>query len=268
MQVIDFHTHIFPDKIARNALAVLAEDSGEYRPKTDGTLKGLMKSMDDAGIVMSVVSNIATKLSQVYPIYDFSCSIMSDRIYPMISLHPESTLIEAEDLLDKAKEKRIRGVKFHPQYQNFAIDDEKMFDLYSLVESHDFFVVFHTGFDIAFPGNRQADVNRVRNIAEAFSDLIIVTTHVGGWRQWERVAILGKYENIYTETSMTLTEMDDDTFIKTISSFDEDKILFGSDSPWTDQREMVQRVLNLKISDGLKEKILFRNAATFLTLFT
>ena len=47
MNIIDFHTHIFPDKIARQALETLAEDSGEYQPKTDGTLKGPIQGKYD-----------------------------------------------------------------------------------------------------------------------------------------------------------------------------------------------------------------------------
>ncbi|GBE00347.1 amidohydrolase [bacterium BMS3Abin07] len=268
MKVIDFHTHIFPDRIAADALAKLAEHSGEYRPIVDGTLGGLTESMDKAGISLSVVSNIATKPAQAYPIYDFCCEIQNDRIYPLVSIHPLNTLTEAEDILDKGEQRQIRGIKLHPMYQNFYIDDEKMFTFYELFGNRNFFVVFHTGFDIAFPDNRQADVERVRRVADKFRDLSIVVTHTGGWRQWDRIGVLTGCENIYSEISMTQPEVDDNSFIKLISLFDENRIFFGTDSPWTDQKEMVQKILKLKISDSLKEKILFRNASAFMELFS
>jgi predicted TIM-barrel fold metal-dependent hydrolase len=139
-----------------------------------------------------------------------------------------------------------------------------MFPLYQLVEHYDFFVIFHTGLDIAFPGNLQADVERVKNLAEQFRELTIVTTHVGGWRQWDRSGMLGRFANVYTETSMTLTEMGDEEFLRLLSRFDEDRVLFGSDSPWTDQREMLERMLKLRMPDGAKEKILSLNADALL----
>ena len=65
---------------------------------------------------------------------------------------------------------------------------------------------------------------------------------------------------------MTLSEVSDDQFIKLISHFSEDRILFGTDSPWTDQKEMLERTLRLKISDRMKEKMLYQNAVKLLGL--
>lgn len=264
MQIIDFHTHIFPDKIAKQALAALAEDSGEYQPRTDGTLNGLLASMDLAGIALSVVANIATKPAQMLPIFEFSRHIAGPRITPLLSVHPESSMADVNTLFLRAAETGIRGIKLHPMYQGFFIDDRKMYPLYQLIEHFGFFVVFHTGFDIAFPGNTQADVERVAKIANQFPDLTIVATHVGGWRQWERAGILAPHGNIYTETSMTLSEMDDAAFLKALSMFDEDRVLFGSDSPWTDQNEMKERTMRLRLPARKLEKLMALNALELL----
>jgi predicted TIM-barrel fold metal-dependent hydrolase len=264
MQYIDFHTHIFPDRIAKQALATLAEESGEYRPRTDGTLKALLESMDSAGVRTSIVANIATRPAQMLPIFDFCRHLLGERIVPLISFHPENTLSDVESLFARAAESGIRGVKLHPMYQGFTIDEKRLFPFYQLIEHFGFFVVFHTGLDIAFPGNLQADVERVRNLADRFRGLTIVATHVGGWRQWDRASVLAGCGNVYTETSMALTEMDDDAFVGLLTSFDEDRVLFGSDSPWTDQREMIERTLKLRMPDERKEKLLGRNALSLL----
>jgi hypothetical protein len=264
MNCIDFHTHIFPDRIAKQAVAALAEESGEYVPRTDGTLKGLLASMDHAGISVSVVANIATKPSQTLPIFEFCGHIAGERIVPLISVHPDNSMDEVGMLFARAAEAGIKGVKLHPMYQGFAIDDRKMYPLYQLIEHYGFFVVFHTGYDMAFPGNDQADVERVKTIAGQFKDLTIVATHVGGWRQWDRACCLGKCGNVYTETSITMTEIDDNRFIEVVSRFDEDRVLFGSDSPWSDQKEMLERTLRLRIPDSRKEKMLFLNARALL----
>lgn len=260
MKYIDFHTHIFPDRIAKQAVDFLAEDSGKYRPMTDGTLGGLLRSMDNAGIAKSVVANIATKPSQSAPIFDFSLKIKSERIIPLVSFHPKNTRDEVNRLLEKARIEGIPGVKLHPMYQEFFIDDPSMFTFYEMTVAHGLFIVFHSGYDIAFPGNTQADVERVARVASQFKDLAIVTTHVGGWRQWDRIEVLTGKDNVYTEISMTLTEIDDDLFVKTLMMFDEEHVLFGTDSPWTEQKEMVERTKALPIADTLKEKLFFTNA--------
>lgn len=264
MNYIDFHTHIFPDKIAKPAMDALAAESGDYRPRTDGTLRGLLDSMKGAGISASLVANIATKPSQMMPILNFCREIRSEAIHPLISFHPSNDTYDVEDMFGEAQREGLRGVKLHPMYQGFFIDDKYMYGFYELMASFGFYVMFHTGFDMAFPGNTQADVERVKRVAEWFKDLTIVCTHVGGWKQWDRISCLSRCKNVYTETSMTLTEIGDDEFVKALSHFDEDRILFGSDSPWTDQKEMLERTLRLKIPDLLKEKMMYQNAEKLL----
>ena len=266
MNIIDFHTHIFPDKIAKTAMDALSAESGDYRPCADGTLQGLLDSMKRANISASLVANIATKPNQMRPILEFCKEIKSESIHPLISFHPSNDTYEVEDMFGEAHVAGIRGVKLHPMYQNFFIDDKYMYGFYELMASFGFYVMFHTGYDMAFPGNKQADVERVAKVANWFKDLTIICTHVGGWKQWDRISCLSACRNVYTETSLTLSEISDDEFIKALSHFDEDRILFGSDSPWTDQKEMLERTLRLKISDRLKEKMLFANAALLLGL--
>jgi len=266
MNYIDFHTHIFPDKIAKQAIDALAAESGHYRPCTDGTLQGLLDSMKRANISLSLVANIATRPAQMKPILEFCKQIKNDAIHPLISFHPSNDTYDVEDMFGEAHVAGIRGVKLHPMYQNFFIDDKYMYGFYELMASFGFFVMFHTGFDMAFPGNTQADVERVKKVANWFKDLNIVCTHMGGWKQWDRISCLSDCENVYTETSLTMSEISDEEFIKTISYFDEDRILFGSDSPWTDQKEMLDRTLRLTISDRLKEKMMYKNASKLLAL--
>ncbi len=266
MQYIDFHTHIFPDKIAKPAVEALAKESGEYRPHTDGTLGALVASMDKAGISASLVANIATKPAQTQAILSFCKQIKSDRIHPLISFHPFNDPDDVEDVFGQAQREGIYGVKLHPMYQGFSIDGKHMYGFYELMASFGFYVMFHTGFDVAFPGNDQAEVEKIRKIANWFKDLTIVCTHVGGWRQWDRIECLRGLENVYTETSMTLPEMSDEDFVKRLSVFSEDRVLFGTDSPWTDQKEQLQRTLALPLSQERKEKLLYANAARLLRL--
>lgn len=266
MNYIDFHTHIFPDKIAKQAMDALAAESGDYRPCTDGTLRGLLDSMDRANISASLVANIATRPSQTASILEFCTQIKSDRIHPLISFHPSNDPEDVEDVFGQAQNIGIRGVKLHPMYQGFSIDGRHMYGFYELMASFGFYVMFHTGFDMAFPGNNQAGVERIQKIANWFKDLTIICTHVGGWKQWERIHCLRGCQNVYTETSMTLSEVSDEAFIKHISHFDENRIMFGTDSPWTDQKEMLERTFQLKMPDRIKEKMLWKNSAELMGL--
>ena len=57
--IIDFHTHTFPDKIAAQTIAYLAE-KGNVKPFRAGTLSSLKESMKRAGVDYSVILPVAT----------------------------------------------------------------------------------------------------------------------------------------------------------------------------------------------------------------
>ena len=55
--IIDFHTHMFPDKIAARTIDFLSKTGGDMNPFTDGTWKGLKESTKQAGIDHSIVAS-------------------------------------------------------------------------------------------------------------------------------------------------------------------------------------------------------------------
>ena len=124
MRIIDFHTHAFPDDIARRAISKLEENSN-VPAETDGTVAGLIRLMDKCGIEKSLIMSIATKAKQFTPILDWSVGIRTDRIIPFASVYPDSPTIAEEVAAIKAA--GIKGIKLHPMYQNFNVDDRRVF---------------------------------------------------------------------------------------------------------------------------------------------
>ena len=80
--IIDFHTHIFPDPLAKKALDLLTKSLREQEPDvdpnvpyTDGTAAGLSKSARVAGIDISVVMPIATSAKSSMTINSFAAQV-------------------------------------------------------------------------------------------------------------------------------------------------------------------------------------------------
>ena len=122
MQAIDFHTHAFPDTLAERAVPLLESETENATACLDGKLASLLASMDRAGIVTSVVASIATKPTQWESILRWSASIASSKIIPFASVHPADP--EALDHLEQIREAGIRGIKLHPYYQEFDVDEK------------------------------------------------------------------------------------------------------------------------------------------------
>ncbi len=259
--IIDFHTHAFPDRLAADAVPFL-EREGDVKACLDGTVSGLLASMDRAGIGRSVVCSIATRPSQFEAILNWSKQVRSDRIEPFLSVHPESTDIVKE--VARVRQEGFKGIKMHPYYQKFFLDEERLFPFYAAVSNNNLILVMHTGFDIAYPRIRLADPLRIARVMDRFPELKLVATHMGAWEQWQEVEELLFGRQLYMDISYSLHLMDDTCAKRLLEGHLEDYILFGSDSPWADQKESVQHVLRLDISRELKQKILYDNASALL----
>jgi len=259
--IIDIHTHAFPDKIALKAIPAL-EKEADIKAFHDGRISSLLKSMDIAGIDKAVVCSIATKPDQFQSILKWSAEISSERIITFPSIHPENS-----DIKEKIKiiyNEGFKGIKLHPYYQEFKIDEQRMFPIYEQIAGYGLLLVFHTGFDIAFPKYRIADPIKIINIYNKFPDLKIVTTHFGAWEDWDEAEnhIIGK--KIYMEISFSSGLLHHQRMKEFILKHPSDYILFGTDSPWTDQKQALEDIDSLNLDEELEKKILSKNACRLL----
>ncbi|NWF98168.1 MAG: amidohydrolase family protein [Nitrospirae bacterium] len=258
--IIDFHTHAFPDELSERVMKLL-EDEGGIKACLDGKISSLLSSMNSCDIEKSIICNIATKPSQFDSILKWSKEIKTDRIIPFPSIHPYDP--EAIEKIHIIKKEGFKGIKFHPYYQNFIIDEEKLFPVYKKICDENLILVMHTGFDFAFPRIRIADPEKIINILKKIPGLKLITTHLGAWEDWEEVSkhILGK--PIYMEISFSL-EFLNDTVKKIFFNHPPEYILFGTDSPWTDQRNTLSLFKALNLGEEKEKLILRENAVRLL----
>ncbi|MCF6187549.1 MAG: amidohydrolase [Desulfobulbaceae bacterium] len=258
---IDFHTHAFPDQVAPTAIPAL-EKKGNVKAYLNGTITDLLKSMDQAGIEQSVVCSIATRPEQFQPILDWSQSIRSPRIVPLPSVHPADP--DRLDHLQQIQEQGFVGLKLHPYYQDFFLDDPELLEFYEKIQELDLMLMMHTGYDIGYPRIRRANPQRILNLLQMVPGLRLITTHLGGWDEWADVRELLTGLPIYMEISFALDFLDQIRLRDLIESHPPEYILFGTDSPWADQATTLKMLKKLGLPDDLFERIVRENAKALL----
>ena len=258
---IDFHAHAFPDAIAARAISQL-EHGGGIKAFLDGTVASLLASMDGAGIRTSVICSIATKPEQFDPILKWSKEIASPRIVPLPSIHPKGP--DPVGQAHQVAEAGLRGIKLHPYYQSFDIDDAALFPLYRALDKLGLLLVCHTGFDFAFSRQRRADPVRILRVLDRVPSLRLITSHMGAWDDWDEVEkhLLGK--PITMDISLSLELLGRERARAMLLAHPADRILFGTDSPWSSQSETLDLLRSLELGTGREEQILGKNAAAVL----
>ncbi|MGQ9632091.1 MAG: amidohydrolase family protein [bacterium] len=259
---VDFHVHAFPDEIASRAIANL-EKTYNVRALSDGTINGLLESMDRCGIDVSVVQSVSTKPSQVRSINDWVARIRSERIVGFGTIHPQYEGFRDE--IRRLRDMGVPGIKFQPDFQMFYPDDEAMFPIYEAIGG-DFIVLFHAGNEIAPVEHAYSTPARLARVAEAFPGMKIVAAHLGGYRMWEEVEahLVGK--PIYLDISYVFGHLDTPSIMRIIEGHGADRTLFGTDFPFADPKKEIETLKRLPLNDGDKEKILGENGRALLAL--
>lgn len=261
--VIDFHAHAFPDQVAVNAIPAL-EKIGNVKASLDGRVDSLLASMDRAGVESSVLCLIATRPAQFASILSWAREIRSARIFPFPSVHPEDP--EALGNIELIAEAGFRGMKMHPYYQNFRLDEERMVPLYEKIRDRGLILVMHTGFDIGFPRDRIADPAGILKVLETVPGLKLVATHLGGWDMWDEVEELLVGKPVYMDISYSLPFLGQDRARRMLFSHPREYLLFGTDSPWGEQAEVIAQVKALGLDVQRERALFYDNAATLLGL--
>ena len=261
--IVDVHTHAFPDSLAPRAMAHLSHQ-GEVSPFLDGTAAALLSSMDRTGIDLSVVCSVATLADQAGPILEWSRRIAGPRLIPFPSVLPLSE--NALEDLSKIAAAGFLGVKLHPEYQRFHIDDPSLSDFYRLAEKTGLIVLFHAGFDIGFPDSDRSAPVRIAGVRASFPHLRIIASHLGGFRQWEEALKELAGTDVYLDTSYVFGHIPLRLLTGILDAHPPDRLLFGSDSPWAGQPETLRQIRRLGLDPLLEKRLLGGNAAELLRL--
>ena len=259
VEIIDFHAHIYPDKIAQKA----SQATGDFyhiTPAYSGTSKELLTSGKAAGISRFVLLPVATKPDQVSHINDFIADEVSahKEFYGFGTLHPEcDQLIEETDRIIRLG---LKGIKLHPDTQQFNTDDKRLFEVFDYIQDRIPLLV-HCGdkrFDFSHP-------RRLKNVMDRFPRLQVIAAHLGGWSLFDEAFEILKNKDCYLDLSSTTMFLPPEQVEYYIHGYGADRILFGTDYPLWSPRQEVAAFQKLRLSSDEWESIAFKNALEILT---
>ena len=261
MKIADAHTHIFPSKIAAKAAKSIG-DFYETEMFNDASRENLLEAGGKIGITKYLVCSSAVTPAQASHINKFiarECK-KEEKFIGLAALHPK--MEDYKEEIEKAVSYGLRGVKIHSDFQRVDIDDPKTIDFYKEIAKNNLPVLFHMGdkrYDYSSP-------KRLSNLMKLVPDLKVIAAHFGGYNRWADVKNLDPSDNLYFDTSSSLTEIGKDTALQLIEKFGVDKFFFGTDFPMWNPEEEIERFLSLGLSKTENEKILYENFAKFFGL--
>jgi len=258
------HAHIFPQKVASKAVNAIG-NFYDLPMQEQGYSEDLIVKEKEAGVSKGLICSSATTPMQVTAINSFIASEVAnhpDEFFGFGTLHAYYENIPEE--VERIIQLGLKGIKLHPDFQNFAIDDPKAFEIYAAAEGK-LPILFHTG-DKRY---KYSNPDKMMNVLKNFPKLTVICAHLGGYSEWKEVLKLKGYlgnENVFIDTSSSIQMMDKKTAVKIIKKHGIERTFWGSDYPmWTPKTEL-NNFLSLGFTDDENEKILGLNAINLLNI--
>lgn len=270
--IIDFHTHIFPEKMASATIEALETKSG-LCAATNGCVDGLLEAMDRTGVDCSVIMPVVTAPKQFDSINRFAQGIneqygmQKDLLPKLISfggIHPESE--DYKEKLRTLKSMGFIGIKLHPDYQGVSFDDIRYKRIVEYATELDMLVLVHAGIDIGLPEPVRCTPKMSAKVLKDTGTDKLILAHLGGWKLWDEVEELLVGSKAYFDIAFIQQFIEKNQFCRIVQKHGSDKILFATDSPWTEQGYAIRWLEDCELTDEVKEKIFWKNAARILKI--
>ena len=258
--IIDFHAHVYPDKIADKAVQNIGRF---YNIKIDqeGTVENLLKIGRQACIDKFLIHSAAEKPEQVRRINDYialQCKTYAKSFIGFGTLHID--MQNSAEEIDHIIAIGLKGIKLHPDIQKFNVDDDRMLSIFSLLENR-LPVLIHAG-DYRY---NYSHPSRIARIIDNFPNLTVIAAHFGGWSLYDLALEYLDRRFCYLDVSSSIMYLGNRRSEELIRAYGAERILFGSDYPMWDPAVELERFQTLRLSDNEKEMILSGNALRILT---
>ncbi|MET7392838.1 amidohydrolase family protein [Dactylosporangium sp. NPDC005572] len=260
--IIDAHAHVWPDHIAKR---VLADRPVGLDARHDGTLDGLRRTMDEAGIDRALTLGIANVPQHVARTNEFIGSVDRTRFVPFGTVHPG---LSVEDNLRHLRDNGIPGVKLHPLFQDVSLGDPRVVDLARALAEAGIVVITHAGAGGDAAANERGAPHHLRALADAVPGLAVIACHFGGYHRLAEAERSVVGSRVFLETSWppTTGDLDRDAVRALIERHGADRVVFGSDWPMTDPGTEIAAVKALGLPPEAERGILGDNLARLLGL--
>ena len=279
--IIDFHTHTFPASISLRAMENLSR-TGHVRYFADPTAQNLAASMKETGIDRSVNLPVMTRPDQVVSVHDGLLRRQEELrglgILTFGGLHPDFEKYREE--IRRLKEHGVPGIKLHPAFWEIPVQDIRIKRIIDAVSEAGLITLLHAGWDVSFLHCDYASVSGILEVIRDVRPEKLVLAHMGGWQEWEQVESDLAGAPVWLDTSYSLgpvprkegeeaqmpyTEnLSPEAFVRLARRHGTDRILFGTDFPWTSTREYVDGLEGCPLTREEKDRVFGENAKELL----
>ncbi len=262
---IDSHVHLFPDSLFDAIWKWF--DTYAWKIKYKLYSEDCLKTLKDNGIEKAIVYNYAHKPGVASSLNEWNQNLKKTHPGLLVfgAIHPDDTDIKAE--LDRIfRVYGFAGIKLHCHVISRAPDHESFFPIYEKICEYGKVLTIHAGTGPSLKGYAKmtraiSGTDKIYGFMKRFPDMKCIVPHLGAEDFNEFFDLMGHFKNLWTDTTMTMTNLfDKRPPVEPILKY-QDRILYGSDFPNIpyDLMTEIDTIKALKLGKEVEDKLFVRN---------
>ncbi|MCQ2444749.1 MAG: amidohydrolase family protein [Mailhella sp.] len=276
MKIIDFrfrpHTEAILNGIKNSTMfKASCEASGfdKWQPKQ---LPEIVEELKARGVVKCCVSGRDASTTYGFPdnngsVLEF-CRAYPDLFLGFWGIDPHKGM-DAVRLVEKVvKEYGMAGIATDPYLAHISPCEARYYPIYAKCCELDVpvFVTMAPPPQVAGAAITYTDPRDIDIVARDFPDLKIIMSHGGYPYVQEAIYACYRNKNVYMDISEYEVAPMSETYISAMKNMIADKVLFASAHPFVAQDECIANYNAMDLPDGVREKIMYKNACKVLGL--
>ena len=165
------------------------------------------------------------------------------------------------DEVDRLLNMGVKGIKMHPDSQQFPIDDMRLFPMYEAMSGR-IPLMLHMG-DTRYNYSHPV---RLRKVMDMFPGLKVIAAHFGGYSMYETARDYLQDTDCIMDISSSMMFMEKGIAEKYINVYGAERMAYGTDYPLWDPVQEVERFMQLDLKPEQMEQIAWKTAQEFLKL--
>jgi predicted TIM-barrel fold metal-dependent hydrolase len=269
---IDAHVHVFPDRTfqaVRNWF-----DAHAWQIRYRDASENLIQFLLDRGVAHVVALQYAHKPGIARDLNAYMaglCRMFEGRMTGLATVFPGET--GAADILTRAFDQGLGGVKLHVHVQCFDLDSPDMDEICAVCSDHGKPMVVHASREPKSDHYRcdpheLCRAGKVASVLTRFPDLKFCVPHLGFDEVSEYSSLMATHENLWLDTAMVLTDYFPASARPDLRAFPLDRVMYGSDFPnipYAWDREL-KWLAGAGLCSSELAQVAWKNAARFFNL--
>ncbi len=276
MKIIDFrfrpNTEEIINGIKNSAMFKAACEAIGFEARKPQELPAIMERLDKLGVDLAVITGRDAETTYGSPTNNGSvlefCQQHPDRFVGFWGVDPHKKMAAVQEVVKAYEVHGMKGIAIDPYLAHIPASEARFYPIYTKCAELDIpvFITMAPPPQVSGALMEYCNPCQIDTVARDFPELTLIMSHGGYPFVNEAVYACLRNANVYMDFSEYERAPMKDVFVDAMSGIIQDKVVFASAHPFIEIEDALDAYANFDLTDEVRKKVMYENAARILKL--